>query len=350
MLKHIEIKPSELEIGYILDEDIYENNVLLIRKSSIITAHIKNLLQNRPSVKIIKHVAEEEKYIQQDLSDDRLVKLNEQVKQRITDDVTHLFEDVKSSDNATLAQDISDTLVNDVLKKDGIGLNLDELKVSDEYTFKHSIDVAAAGIILGKYLGLGQDSLHDIGTAGVLHDIGKIMIPKEILNKNGKLTDEEFSIIKNHPVYGYQFLASNKSISEPIRRAVLHHHEKYMGGGYPSGLKGNEIPLYARVLTVVDVFDALVTERPYHKAYKVGDTLELMYTMSNQFDMDIFKAFLKSLVVYPIGSIVELSDNRTCQVIKSNKGYPLRPVVKDVKTGDTLDLANDTKCLCLMIK
>ena len=305
-------------------------------------------MQTRKTVKIVHHVPEESVYLEKDLSDDRIVRLNEQVKTRITEDVTKLFDDIESDSNASLAQNISDTIVNDVLKKDGVGLNLDELKVSDEYTFKHSVDVAAGSIILAKYLGLGADNIRDIGTAGVLHDIGKIMIPNEILNKNGKLTDKEFAVIKNHPVYGYQMLSKNQSIAEPIRRAVLFHHEKFCGGGYPSGLKGNEIPLYARVLSVIDVFDALVTERPYHKAYSVADTLEIMYTMYAQFDAEVFQAFLKSLIVYPIGSVITLSNGVQAQVIKTNKGYPLRPVVKDIKTGEELDLSRDYLSLLIV--
>lgn len=348
MLKHLEIAPDALEVGYILDEDVYENRVLLIRKGQVVTDHIKELLQTRKTVKIVHHVPEESVYLEEDLSDDRIVRLNEQVKTRITEDVTKLFDDIESDSNASLAQNISDTIVNDVLKKDGVGLNLDELKVSDEYTFKHSVDVAAGSIILAKYLGLGADNIRDIGTAGVLHDIGKIMIPNEILNKNGKLTDKEFAVIKNHPVYGYQMLSKNQSIAEPIRRAVLYHHEKFCGGGYPSGLKGNEIPLYARVLSVIDVFDALVTERPYHKAYSVADTLEIMYTMYSQFDAEVFQAFLKSLIVYPIGSVITLSNGVQAQVIKTNKGYPLRPVVKDIKTGEELDLSRDYLSLLIV--
>ena len=348
MLKHLEIAPDALEVGYILDEDVYENRVLLIRKGQVVTDHIKELLQTRKTVKIVHHVPEESVYLEEDLSDDRIVRLNEQVKTRITEDVTKLFDDIESDSNASLAQNISDTIVNDVLKKDGVGLNLDELKVSDEYTFKHSVDVAAGSIILAKYLGLGADNIRDIGTAGVLHDIGKIMIPNEILNKNGKLTDKEFAVIKNHPVYGYQMLSKNQSIAEPIRRAVLYHHEKFCGGGYPSGLKGNEIPLYARVLSVIDVFDALVTERPYHKAYSVADTLEVMYTMYAQFDAEVFQAFLKSLIVYPIGSVITLSNGVQAQVIKTNKGYPLRPVVKNIKTGEELDLSRDYLSLLIV--
>ena len=348
MLKHLEIAPDALEVGYILDEDVYENRVLLIRKGQVVTDHIKELLQTRKTVKIVRHVPEESVYLEKDLSDDRIVRLNEQVKTRIKEDVTKLFDDIESDSNASLAQNISDTILNDVLKKDGVGLNLDELKVSDEYTFKHSVDVAAGSIILAKYLGLGADNIRDIGTAGVLHDIGKIMIPNEILNKNGKLTDKEFAVIKNHPVYGYQMLSKNQSIAEPIRRAVLYHHEKFCGGGYPSGLKGNEIPLYARVLSVIDVFDALVTERPYHKAYSVADTLEIMYTMYAQFDAEVFQAFLKSLIVYPIGSVITLSNGVQAQVIKTNKGYPLRPVVKDIKTGEELDLSRDYLSLLIV--
>ena len=143
-------------------------------------------------------------------------------------------------------------------------------------------------------------------------------------------------------------LSKNQSIAEPIRRAVLYHHEKFCGGGYPSGLKGNEIPLYARVLSVIDVFDALVTERPYHKAYSVADTLEIMYTMYAQFDAEVFQAFLKSLIVYPIGSVITLSNGVQAQVIKTNKGYPLRPVVKDIKTGEELDLSRDYLSLLIV--
>lgn len=348
MLQHTEIEVKDIQVGFILDEDIHDDGVLLLSKGQIITERIKELLQNRGKVKVIKDTVIDTNYIQEDLNDDRLVVLNDEIRERISNDITNLFENIES--NTNLATSISDTLVNDVLKKDGIGLNLESLKISDEYTFKHSVDVAAASIILGKYLGLGEDSLRDIGTAGILHDIGKIKIPNEILNKNGRLTDDEFRIIKNHPVYGYQMLADNKQLSEPIRRAVLYHHEKYCGGGYPSGIEGSKIPLYARILTVVDVFDALVTERPYHKAYSVKDTIELMYTMASQFDMEIFQAFLNSVILYPIGTLVELTNGTTCQVIKSNKGYPVRPIVKDINSGVEYDLASDSNCLTLFIK
>ena len=117
MLKHLEIAPDALEVGYILDEDVYENHVLLIRKGQVVTDHIKELLQTRKTVKIVHHVPEESVYLEKDLSDDRIVRLNEQVKTRITEDVTKLFDDIESDSNASLAQNISDTIVNDVLKK-----------------------------------------------------------------------------------------------------------------------------------------------------------------------------------------------------------------------------------------
>lgn len=349
MLKSIVLSPNDIQVGYILDEDIYEGSRFLLRKGSVITSRTKKALQHKSKIKVLVEVDDVERYCDKTLHDDRLVVLDEQVRSRIFSSITGLFEDVKSTKTADLASDISQTLVNEVLNKDWVGVNLEALKISDEYTFKHSVDVAAMGITLGKHLGLAKSSLVDLGTAGVLHDIGKIEIPDSILNKNGKLTDEEFNIIKNHPVYGYQLLVTNSSVSETIRRGVLYHHEKYGGGGYPSGLVGENIPLYARILSVVDVFDALITTRPYHNAYSASDALELMYTMSSQFDVKIFKVFLSSLIVYPIGSTVNLSNGQPCQVVKSNDGYPLRPVVRSLITGDTYDLANDSACLSLMI-
>ena len=276
MLKHLEIAPDALEVGYILDEDVYENRVLLIRKGQVVTDHIKELLQTRKTVKIVRHVPEESVYLEKDLSDDRIVRLNEQVKTRIKEDVTKLFDDIESDSNASLAQNISDTIVNDVLKKDGVGLNLDELKVSDEYTFKHSVDVAAGSIILAKYLGLGADNIRDIGTAGVLHDIGKSQIPIEVLNKPGKLTEDERELVNLHPEYGYEMLKDSDFISSVVRVSVLEHHENEDGSGYPNGYDKKKIYLFAKIIHICDVYEAMLSKRSYKKRLNPSDVIEYM--------------------------------------------------------------------------
>lgn len=347
MLKSIIILAKDIEIGDILDEDIYEGETLLLRSGLVITSGIKRALQNRNTIRIKKEITG---FVDENLKDDSIAVLDEQVKHRIESSIVGIFDNVECADETvSLANDISNTLVNDVLQKDGVGVNLESLKISDEYTFKHSVDVAAMSIALGKRLQLTDKDLKDLGTAGILHDIGKTKIPNEILNKNGSLSDDEFKIIQNHPVLGYQLLMTSSSLSETIRRGILYHHEKYCGHGYPSGLIGEQIPLFARIISVVDVFDALVTTRPYHQAYSVNDSLEIMYTMSSSFDIKIFKEFLSMMILYPVGSIVKLSTGQSCQVIKANLGYPLRPTVKDLDSGDVYDLANDPFCLSYLI-
>lgn len=350
MLKSVEVPISEVEEGFILDEDICEDSVLLLSRGMVITAHRKELLSRRKSVRVVKDVFEPDGYLDEKLKDDCIIELSDETKQEICARLEDLYENAESGQAVEAAAGISDTLVNDVMGKDGVGINLAALKVSDEYTFKHSVDVAAMAITLGKNMGLSQESLTELGTAGILHDIGKVKIPNEILNKKGKLTDGEFRIIKNHPVYGYSMLKDMDVVSENVRRGILHHHERYYGGGYPSNLSGDKIPLYGRILCVVDVFDALVTDRPYHKARSLVDAIEIMYTMCDHFDIDIFKKFLTALVPYPIGSVVELTNGEKCQIIGVNEGYPLRPIIKLISNGQVIDLATNLDWLSVMIK
>lgn len=349
-LESVKIPIAEVEEGYILDEDICDGAVLLLKKGMVITAHRKTLLSHRQFVRVVKNIVDTQDYLDENLKDDCIVSFSDETREDICSRLEALYEDAESGQAVEAAAGISDTIVNDVMSKDGVGINLAALKVSDEYTFKHSVDVAAMGITLGKHLGLSKDSLTEIGTAGILHDIGKVRIPKEILNKKGRLTDGEFTIIKSHPVYGYSMLKDLDVVSENVRRAILHHHERYYGGGYPSNLKGDTIPLYGRILCVVDVFDALVTDRPYHKARSLVDAIEIMYTMSDHFDMAIFKKFLSTLVPFPVGSVVSLTNGIDCQVVALNEGYPLRPVVKCLTDGTIVDLATNLDWLSVMIK
>ncbi|MCQ2524395.1 MAG: HD-GYP domain-containing protein [Lachnospiraceae bacterium] len=350
MLKSVKVPISEIEEGYILDEDIIKDNVLLLSKGMVITAHRKELLAHRKSVRVVMDIVVTDDYLDESLKDDCVIEFSDETKAEICSRLEDLYENAESGQAVEAAAGISDTIVNDVMSKDGVGINLAALKVSDEYTFKHSVDVAAMAITLGKNMGLSKESLTELGTAGIMHDIGKIKIPNEILNKRGKLTDGEFRIIKSHPVYGYQMLKDMDVVSENVRRGILHHHERYYGGGYPANIKGTTIPLYARILCVVDVFDALVTDRPYHKARTLVDAIEIMYTMCDHFDMDIFKKFLSSLIPFPIGSVVTLTNGVKCQIVGINEGYPLRPLVKNLEDGETIDLATNLDWLSVMIE
>lgn len=224
------------------------------------------------------------------------------------------------------------------------------MKTSDEYTFKHSVDVATISMILAKQLGLSQKEIYEIGVAGLLHDIGKTKIPLEILNKPGKLDDSEFAVMKQHSVFGYKMLRDNPEFSTEIPLAVLQHHEKMNGKGYPLGAAKPQITPYAKFLSVADIYDALVTERPYKKAFSQRTAVEIMMSMTNELDMTALKSFLESMILYPVGTVVELSNGEKAKVVKNNPHYILRPVVVNITNGKVYDLGNDLSCANILIQ
>mgnify|MGYP002627345594 FL=1 len=224
------------------------------------------------------------------------------------------------------------------------------LKVSDEYTFKHSVDVATMSMIIAKKYGLTKEQVKEIGVAGLLHDVGKSKIPNEILNKPGRLNDREFQLMKQHSLYGYNILnEKEEGFSKSIMAGVLQHHEKINGKGYPMGVGMDQIHLYARLIACADIFDALVTTRPYKEAFPKREAVEMIMSMTGELDIKAIEAFLGSVILYPVDSVVSLSDGRDAKVVSNDPKYPLRPRVVVIETGEVLDLANDLSCANIII-
>ena len=280
---------------------------------------------------------------------DKSFKLDSAIKNRALQGVEYIFANIHSSETVEVANEISTLITDNILATDSLAINLNNLKISDDYTFKHSVDVAVMSSMLARKIGLSEDKVLEIGTSGLLHDLGKVRISSDILNKPGKLTTEEFDIVKKHTIYGYELLKDNKNISEDIKLGLLQHHERYHGDGYPYGLKGHEIGIFGRILTIVDIYDALVTDRPYHKPIEPVVAYEMMLGMMTNFDPSLFIHFNNIIVLYNIGTIVRLSNGEECIVIGQNQGYPLRPIVRCIESGEVYDLANDPKCLTLVI-
>ena len=201
----------------------------------------------------------------------------------------------------------------------------------------HCINVAAYCFNIGKQIGLANVSY----IAGLLHDVGKAKIPNEILNKPGKLTDEEFEIIKNHSLYGFEILKEKNCFSPLILDGVLHHHEKMNGTGYPDCLKEEQISLFAKILSVADIYDALVTKRPYKGPISGRQALEMVLALGEELDNKVIQSFVESVILYPVDSIVELSNGEMAKVVENNKRYPMRPKVVEIQTGKIYDLCND---------
>lgn len=225
---------------------------------------------------------------------------------------------------APLVEEIS----NSILRNPGALISLARLKTADDYTFMHSVAVCALMIALARKLGLDEQQTHDAGMAGLLHDLGKATIPLTVLNKPGKLTDEEFALVKTHPEAGYKLLLSGIGISEMAKDVCLHHHEKIDGSGYPMGLTGETISLYAKMGAVCDVYDAITSNRPYKTGWCPAESIKRMAEWKGHFDPIVFQAFVKSLGIYPIGSFIRLESGKLGVVVEQGEQSLLKPKVR----------------------
>lgn len=203
-----------------------------------------------------------------------------------------------------------------------------------QYIYTHSLNVSLLCSLLGSWLNLGYKHIEQLSYCGILHDIGKSKIPPDILNKPDTLAEEEFEIIKRHPVIGYKMLEDNKDISKDVAFGVLMHHEREDGSGYPFGLKSEKINYYAKILAVADTFDAMTSNRVYKKRKPPFDVLE-MYESEylTKCDAKIMLTFLKRISSYYIGAMVKLSDGTIGEIVYINFSRISRPLIK---TNDTI--------------
>jgi putative nucleotidyltransferase with HDIG domain len=251
--------------------------------------------------------------------------------------------------NADEALPIVEEISNSVLRNPGALISLARLKNKDDYTYMHSVAVCALMVSLAKQLGLDDEQIRQAGLAGLVHDIGKMMIPEEILNKPGKLTDEEFNIVRNHPAEGHKMLLEGSGISDISLDVCLHHHEKVDGSGYPERLSDEQISIYAKMASVCDVYDAITSNRPYKNGWEPAESIRKMAEWSKgHFDQRIFQAFVRSIGIYPTGSLVRLESQRLAVVLDQSEKSLLAPKVKiffSIKSNcrivpEPLDLSN----------
>lgn len=352
MTKKITCKGKDVPFGSYLESDLRTpQGVLILKQGTYIDEYVKVQLENYiGDITVNLDIADDIAQQGERLQTDNTVELEQDIKDRALQGVEYMYSNPDSVDSVDAARETSNILLNSVNQSDGVNISINSLKVSDDYTFKHCVDVATMGMLVAKKVGMNDKDVQDIATAGLLHDLGKVNIPKEILNKPGKLTNEEFDIIKKHPIYGYNLVKSNNKLSDGTKQGILMHHEKIDGTGYPLKLKTNKIHTFGRLLSVVDVYDALVTKRPYRNdIIEQSTAIEMLLAMSPQFDINFLNAFLKCVVLYPIGSKVVLSNGKVCEVIAQNNGYPLRPVVREIITSELFDLLHDTSCLSVTI-
>ena len=232
-----------------------------------------------------------------------------------------------------------------------------EIKGYDSYTYSHSLNVGILSILLANEMGITRNRLEDIGLCALMHDIGKVDIPIQIINKNGPVTDSEFAIIKTHPEKGVERLRKCFNVSHEVLQGVQSHHEKVDGTGYPYGYKGTRIPMFGRILAVSDVYDALTSQRSYRGAWLPNQAIEYIVAKSDsQFDRDLVGNFMHIVCAYPAGTVVQLSDDSPAVVVKNFSENVLRPQVRLLEStelgpkGAEINLFEDREYFHLTVK
>ncbi len=274
---------------------------------------------------------------------------------RSADAMRHMFAEArlgKAVEPGACAS-LVDDIVESINRHPDALLSLSRLKTADEYTYMHSVAVCALMVALGRQLGLNDAECHEAGMAGMLHDLGKAAMPQEVLNKPGKLTPEEFAVIKQHPLRGYEMLAEVGTVTQGVLDVCRHHHERVDGTGYPDALAGEKISLLARMGAVCDVYDAVTSNRPYKAGWDPAHSLSQMATWKGHFEPRVFHAFVKSVGIYPTGSLVRMRSGRLAVVLDQNPsaltkprvrlffstkaGLPLQPEILDLNDSGVTD-------------
>lgn len=245
-------------------------------------------------------------------------------------EINNLMDAVRTGKRIDLenTQETVDSMIESIVRNPDAFVWLTRLKEADAYTYSHAIDSSILSIAFGRHLGLSKQELQDMAIGGMLFDIGKMKISSKILGKKGRLTKDEFGEIKKHVEYSVEIMSSTKGVSDHVVEIARHHHERHDGSGYPRGLQGDQIPVFSRMLAIVDCYDAITSDRPYGNAISSHSAAKKLYEWRGiDFHEELVEQFIQCLGVYPTGSLVELSTGEVGIVMSQNRMRRLRPKV-----------------------
>ncbi len=261
------------------------------------------------------------------------VVIDEETRNNSVQTVKRAFEVLRSKRTDVALEEIKSIagqIVSEVIRNRRAMIHLTEIRTHDDYTFAHSVDVCILSLLVAVHMGYTEHRLKELAVGALLHDVGKIKVGQELLNKQAPLDPDEMAFMRGHAMFGFEILRSFKGkMTLPSIHIALQHHEKYDGSGYPRGLSRDDIHEYSRIASIADVYDAITSDRPYRKALLPHEAYELMLVNGNQhFDPNILPIFLQLIAVYPIGTFVHLTNGDIGVVIKVPPEAPMRPTLR----------------------
>ena len=302
--------------GDILAEDVRnDSGVILVAKNTIINQYIIDKLVPLYPDDVWLYEPLEQSDVQKSARKLRKISLNYNKAISWMRNILHKLS-VENKIEYEEIEAVSDIIFKNITEKSHIVKYLSKIKSEDEYTYTHCVNVAFYAMLMAKWLDFSHEKIKEVIQAALLHDIGKIKLSNDLLNKKGKLSSQEYDQVKKHTVYGFEMLKGEEKLSTAVKKAVLSHHERIDGAGYPEGLLGNDIEYYAKIIAIADVYDAMTQNRVYKNKVSPFDAFDMFLTVGlSQFDTIILHTFLKNLSVFYIGVNVLLSDGNKGKIV-----------------------------------
>lgn len=344
-----------LKTGMVIGRDLYgHNNELLLARGMILSA---------VEINRIKFLKYQGVYILDDLSENLMADsgITAHLRNKAVGTLKQIYKQIENDKDSLTkrhvldgAMEVTDEIVKEITHNRNVSVNMIDLKVFDDYTYYHSVNVAVISVILGYAMGLNRVDLYRLGLGTLLHDIGKVFVPREILNKPERLSRDELEMVKTHSLFGSNYLKEQWEIPFESNITVLTHHEKYDGTGYPNNLIGEKIPEFGKIAAVADVYDALTSDRPYRRALLPSEGVEyIMGGSGTLFDPAVVGAFTRRIAPYPTGTVVRLSNGLRGIVVRNYSDCGVRPriqIICDAEQPVYYDLYNDLTHLNVTIK
>jgi putative nucleotidyltransferase with HDIG domain len=330
-----------LKPGMILNEDVYTTDGnLLVPREVTLTQHIIKRIQSFD----IKRVN-----IQNGYNNESNIQRFSEMYEETLGLVENTFKTARSRKAIQITdfENVIESIMDKAIIERNVLAYMKLIKRKDEYTIKHSINVGILSMLMGKWVGYNEQDIKKLGLAAILHDIGKVMIPDSILNKPGRLTGDEYSILKNHTRYGFQILKNSGIVDETVINIVLTHHEKINGKGYPFGLSGSSLNEKSRIVSICDIYDAVTSDRVYRKKENPLKGFDIIVDGSYKgLDPFLTRLFIENSSLVYCGSKVILSNGRVGKIVRIPPQDPLKPWITldnqliDLKTSSDIKVVD----------